>query len=328
MLQAEFIERYRVEEPIFDAWGKYVTHTIQEMLAARVGGEHSVSGFLKIPPTYRTKTVDSLIEKAYYREKRYVDAYSEISDKVGVRFVVLLLADIRVVEQVVLDCPAWTASKDRDFEEERARQPALFNYQSLHYVVRARPGVIGDLPFPEGLPCEVQIRTLLQHAYSELTHDTIYKPRTLASPGVHRDVAKSMALIETTDQIFGEVSMRLREASSVSERWLEILASLYGELVGRSPASHARASLFFLDQLQDLLDGLDVEAIRTLLRNYPLDRWIGERSEESFLFRQPIVVLVYYLAETQRINFVQRWPFTRDELSPIYTDLGHSLAEV
>ncbi|RWP54341.1 MAG: hypothetical protein EOR07_34055 [Mesorhizobium sp.] len=26
-----------------------------------------------------------------------------------------------------------------------------------------------------GTPCEIQVRTILQHAYSQLTHDTIYK---------------------------------------------------------------------------------------------------------------------------------------------------------
>src|SRR3546814_12228521 len=39
-----------------------------------------------------------------------------------------------------------------------------------------------------GTPCEVQLRTLLQHAHSQLTHDTIYKPKTIASSHTKRFV--------------------------------------------------------------------------------------------------------------------------------------------
>ena len=49
------------------------------------------------------------------------------------------------------------------------------------------------------------MRTLLQHAHSELTHDTIYKPSVVQTPAMLRAAAKSMALIEATGDYFEEL---------------------------------------------------------------------------------------------------------------------------
>ena len=57
--------------------------------------------FLRIPPKPRTKGEVSFLEKAFYR-KAYVDPYVEVTDKVGVRFVVLVASQIQMVEKALL----------------------------------------------------------------------------------------------------------------------------------------------------------------------------------------------------------------------------------
>ncbi len=47
--------------------------------------------------------------------KRKVDPLAEITDQVGVRFVVLLLEDIERIGTIVEAGP-WLAQKDRDFQ--------------------------------------------------------------------------------------------------------------------------------------------------------------------------------------------------------------------
>jgi ppGpp synthetase/RelA/SpoT-type nucleotidyltranferase len=287
-----------------------------------------VGSFLKVPPVPRTKTVDSLIEKAYYRGKGYQNPYDDVTDKVGTRFVVLLLADIVQIQTVLEGSRYWDASKDRDFEEERRQRPTLFDYQSVHYVVRSKGSIqAGEREFPPGLPCEVQIRTLMQHAFSELTHDTVYKPDINASPLVLRDVAKSMALIETTDHLFSDVSMRLQEMSSASDQWVRELESLYESVVGREAATAPRANAFLLNALRQDWTDVTVSQVTDFVQSEPVARWVREKADEHFLFRQPTVLLVYFLARRKRISLQQHWPFTRTELEPIYTDLGQSLGD-
>ena len=78
------------------------------------------------------------------------------------------------------DSESWT--KDKDYEAEKLAKPLEFSYQSVHYVLRSKAGLLLTASrLPEGLACEVQFRTLLQHAHSELMHGTLYKPKTIAS---------------------------------------------------------------------------------------------------------------------------------------------------
>ncbi|MGC8001178.1 GTP pyrophosphokinase, partial [Salmonella enterica] len=69
--------------------------------------------------------------------KKYANPYHDITDKAGIRFVVLLTSDIKKIEEALISSPAWEYSKDRDYEEERLAKPLVFTYQSVHYVVRA-----------------------------------------------------------------------------------------------------------------------------------------------------------------------------------------------
>src|SRR3546814_10997244 len=86
-----------------------------------------------------------------------------------------------------------------------------------------------------GTPCEVQLRTLLQHAHSQLTHDTIYKPKTIASSHTKRFVARSMALIETVDDFFVQVMIEIEKAGEPLRRAMDILASTFEKAeIGRA----------------------------------------------------------------------------------------------
>ena len=80
---------------------------------------------------------------------------------------------------------------------------------------------------PADIPCEIQIRTLLQHAYSELTHDTIYKPNVRATPAVKRTAAKSMALIEATSDYFSSVNQVIQQVLADTKRIGTFLLSKY-----------------------------------------------------------------------------------------------------
>jgi putative GTP pyrophosphokinase len=123
--EAAFIERWRREEPLYAAWGYFVGSALRDRIAGRVAPT-KLEMFLRMPVTPRVKTTDSLVQKAFHRHKGYKDPYDEIEDKVGLRFVVLLSEDIRLIEEDILACPHWDATKARDFEEEREAKPYEF----------------------------------------------------------------------------------------------------------------------------------------------------------------------------------------------------------
>ena len=89
-----YIARYKKEIPLFQAWGEYVTNTIVQSL---IDDGIDISKFLEIDPKPRTKEVESLIAKAFFRNKNYNDQYKDITDKVGTRFVVLEISGIEKI---------------------------------------------------------------------------------------------------------------------------------------------------------------------------------------------------------------------------------------
>ena len=320
--ELEFSKRYVSEIPIFKAWGKFVNDQIKKSLIRELGEVEKVNLFLKIPPEPRTKDINSIISKAYYRNKNYTDAYNDITDKVGVRYVVLLVKDINIISNIIVKCPLWKNSKDRDFEEEKLKNPLVFDYQSVHYIVtNVNEFIVDGLIIPVDTPCEIQIRTILQHAYAELTHDTIYKPKTKATPDIQRLIAKSMALIETTDDIFSNVEEELRKSDKEFNNVIEKLEGLYKVFAPED--FEKNMNLFILDAYRDLLNKIDLKDVDKFIRETKsLQGIINKKRNELLLYRQPIVLLLMYLVVHQRNDCKNLWPLTDFELRPLFTDLG------
>ncbi|MER1968344.1 RelA/SpoT domain-containing protein [Castellaniella sp. GW247-6E4] len=318
------------EKRLYEAWGNFVREKINEVLTQAVAPV-DLAYFLKIPATPRIKTVGSLIDKALHRGKKYKDPYRDITDKVGIRYVVLLVSQIETVCEAIRreDYQSfWTFSKDKDFEAEREARPLEFVYQSVHYVLTSKPGLTFEgITLPAGLACEVQIRTLLQHAHSELTHDTLYKPKAAARPAVHRTVAKSMALIEATDEFFEEAMQKLRAEGKAQNQVLEILSAIYKRGVGGEPGREPSNALI-TDALTEILPTDLQQKIDAFYaeKGYIFDR-IRKHRETSHLFSQPAILLAYFLAECTPARLKAAWPLESTELETAFSDLGRSYDE-
>ncbi len=111
---------------MYEAWGNYVVNRIIHRTHDQIT-PFSVDIFLRVPPKSRLKADGSLLEKAFYRNKGYKDPYGDITDKAGVRFVVLLTSDIKIIEEAITECEEWEASKDRDYELEQEKHPIQFD---------------------------------------------------------------------------------------------------------------------------------------------------------------------------------------------------------
>lgn len=321
MTENEFRAKFKEEAPIYETWGHIVNNYITEKLEGQFG--ENFKGFFKICPAPRVKDVENLVAKAFYRNKGYTDPYEEIKDKVGVRYVVLTTPEIKTIADVIVNNATWDKSKDRDFEQERKERPLVFDYQSDHYIVTNKDDIKTEsMTIPKATPCEIQIRTLLQHAYAELTHDTIYKkPHLSAIPDVHRLTAKSMALMEITDDIFVQVKNKIAEESNNMDMLFSKLTELYKSL---SSNKYERSiNIFILDAYRDLIPSIDFGKIEQFItENTFIKEKILERSTSLSLYRQPIILLMYYLIKVQRTTARQLWPLTETELEPLYTDLG------
>ena len=292
-------------KPALDAWGEFVLDRVKEFVEIEIGAER-LESFFKIEPNYRTKTISSAIEKQ--KKKNYLDPLDQMSDLVGARFVVLLKTDIEIVERAVLSSTSWSKSKDRDPENERGERPNNFDYQSVHIVVYnnqefERNGVL----ITEGIACEIQIRTLLQHAYAELVHDKFYKSQEFTPQSTRRLIARSMALMETTDEMFVAAVQELERVNQDISEWCSLLDEAVGPLLPSFiSTSEDEDALELLHTYKFLLDAADTNEVQTLL---PLFRTrIQQRAIQSNLFSKPVVLMVYWLARNQPLQLDAIWP--------------------
>lgn len=325
MNEQEILERWESDKPLYRAWAKLISQELERRLVPIIAPT-ALDYFLKVPMVPRLKGDTSLIDKALYRSKPYKNPYEDITDKVGMRYVVLLTTHIDQFCAIIesRECEAfWTWSKDKDYEAERLAKPLEFAYQSVHYVLRSKAGLtIDGVDIPEGLACEVQIRTLLQHAHSELTHDTLYKPKTIAKPSVKRTVAKSMALIEATDEFFAQAMRDLATASEPQRQLLDYLNGAYKSGTGLEPGQE-RSNQLVIDAFMDLLPEDAIPQLEAFLRekSYVFDK-IKEQNRQRHFFNQPAVLLAYFLVERMPAQTEESWPIDSDDLAKVFSDLG------
>ncbi len=323
MNEAAFKEKWESERPIYKAWGDYIVTTITQALENR---NKYISEFLKVPVKPRLKDTTSLIDKAFHRKKEYADPYNEIEDKIGIRFVVLLVEDIQTLCNIIEnDEQKWTFDPCRHFHKEREANPLLFTYQSVHYILKPKENIeLDGAVIPPSTPCEVQIRTLLQHAHAELTHDAIYKSKRAIVPEVHRTVAKSMALIETTDGFFSDVTQLLNYGPLEEQNVIKRLDALYESFTSMAPHT-SKSSITIWDEFEELIDENLVEGIQTTINQHSfLADVIREKYSENVFYQQSTVLFVYWMLKKRKRKLLNSWPLHEAVLEPLANDLGVS----
>lgn len=323
MNQVEFLSKWETDKPIYKAWGEFIVSQILENLRKE---DINPEIFLKITPKERTKENQSLVDKAFNRGKKYQDPYNDIEDKVGVRFVVLLTDDIKKIIDFISNNIFWNATHAKDYEQEIEKEPLLFAYQSMHYILRPKEAFdYQGLTISENVACEVQIRTLLQHAHAELTHDAIYKSQKKIKPIVHRTVARCMALIETTDSFFCEATKQINTGPIYDYKIIERLDSLYLTHTQLTP-NNQKSSLIILDTFESLINEKTIDDINFLISRKPyLIEIIKEKYVVFNIYQQSIVLFIFWLLETRRSRTKEDWPLEWKILEMLATNMGINL---
>jgi len=324
MNEVVFLEKWRLEKPMYEAWGDMVVHTIKNKLQDQQIDD--LDSFFKIPVKARLKAENSLLDKAFRRNKSYDNPYDDIEDKVGVRFVVLLTSDIEIIENIIQESFIWDYDLSRDFKEEQEKDPLIFTYQSVHFILRPKELISHNgIEIHPSTPCEVQIRTLLQHAHAELTHDAIYKSKRIAQPKVHRTVAKSMALIETTDEFFCRVTTELNRGPLTDFKIVEKLDSMYIALTNLHP-NHQKSSLSIWDAFESFIDEELIQNIQLFIsRNPHISELIKEKYTKYSFYQESIVLFLFWMLKKHKNSLLNNWPLPLENLDLLASDIGVSI---
>jgi ppGpp synthetase/RelA/SpoT-type nucleotidyltranferase len=162
----------------------------------------------------RTKSIASFAEKATRAVdgvRLYTDPLREIGDQLGVRVITYVRDDVDAVADLLGD--QVVVNDDRDLGRETASE-GRFGYASRHLQISLDAARESQPAYAHlrGRNVQVQIRTVLQHAWAEFEHDIRYKG-TVPAEHAHdfdRRFTLAAGLLELADHEFATIRDRLR----------------------------------------------------------------------------------------------------------------------
>lgn len=163
---SELTEEYQQVRSTYEAFAVKVEELIRALLEQKEIPHHSI--------TSRAKDVKSFADKISREGKAY-KAVSEVTDLAGIRIICYLSDDVDVIAKVIRD--EFTVVEERSVDKRKTLDPDRFGYISLHYVAKLPDERVNWTEYQSyrDLLCEIQIRTILQHAWAEIEHDLGYK---------------------------------------------------------------------------------------------------------------------------------------------------------
>lgn len=162
----------------------------------------------------RVKSFHSFRQKALRREPNgeytYADPWNEIHDRIGVRVTTYHSTEIPDIVDALDEELTVLRRIDKTAETRISGQ---LGYGSHHLICRVEESSPSELTPYEGLLFEIQVRTVLQHAWAEFEHDIRYKASAHKSdPRIDRAFALAAGLIELADQQFDQVAQIMEES--------------------------------------------------------------------------------------------------------------------
>ena len=122
---------------------------------------------------HREKSLESFAVKA--KEEKYTNPVDQIKDMAGVRVITYLETDVSKIAEIVERL--FDIDSANSLDQSRLLGSDRLGYRSVHYVAKFDKNrcKLPENKRYERLPFEIQIRSLLQHAWAEIEHDRNYK---------------------------------------------------------------------------------------------------------------------------------------------------------
>lgn len=165
----------------------------------------------------RTKDRSGALEKI--RRKGYSDPARQLTDLSGVRVVLFSESDVRTVSELM--SRTFSVDRDNSLNQDDLLNTNQTGYRSVHFVCDLGSGrdALPEFSGLANLRFEIQVRTVLQHAWAELSHDRNYKFGGKLPKDLERRLYLYAGLLEIADKGFDELARSIDEyATSVETK--------------------------------------------------------------------------------------------------------------
>jgi ppGpp synthetase/RelA/SpoT-type nucleotidyltranferase len=189
----KIIDEFDHKLSLYTAFTEKIRQLIVEILTETGQRVHSVSA--------RVKDRGTLAEKITRSDTKYTKL-TDVTDLAGIRIITFFDDDVGKIADITEK--EFQIDKEKSVDKKATLDPDRFGYISLHYIVKlppSRTSLIEYQRFPD-LFAEIQIRSILQHAWAEIEHDLGYKTKLGIPKQIQRRFSRLAGLLELADQEF------------------------------------------------------------------------------------------------------------------------------
>lgn len=200
MINKEFIEYYKDNRENYRKMGKRLERFIKNIFEKEKIIYHSISS--------RAKTRESFIKKLKRKDYHSVDLFTDLC---GIRVITFLESETKIVEKFLRGIFIIDEFNSEDKSDNLGEDKV--GYKSIH-LVASLPKELLELPEFErfkDLKFEIQVRTILQHAWAEVEHDKNYKFSGQLPPDIKRRFKLLAGFLEIADREFESISKEIIE---------------------------------------------------------------------------------------------------------------------
>jgi len=276
------VEWYSQNREKYEGLTSIIHSTLESLIAAKSIDYLSVSS--------RTKTIESFKEKL--DRKSYSNPQKQATDLSALRVITFIENDIQKVISVIKS--SFKIHEDKSLDKTEELGVDKFGYRSVHFICE-----IGDdrKSLPEFAPYqdllfEIQVRTVLQHAWAEIEHDRNYKFSGVLPEKIRRRFHLVAGMLELADNEFNrlakeidnyskEIKQKTKEGDLDLELTSTSLIEYFDKLfdikkVATSVDSRQKESKKAIEELNDYgiqtikdLDNLFNENLKSMLKKDP-----------------------------------------------------------
>ena len=157
---------------------------------------------LGFPTQNRVKTWVSIDEKID-RLNLKITSIEDLQDLIGLRLTLVFLRDVQTIKDLFTN----TFDVIKSYNTSDRLKNDQFGYSSFHMIIQCPTSwsAVPSLAHLNHFKAEIQIRTLAQHIWAEVSHQLQYKNEGNVPNEILRSIYRSSALLETIDLEFERV---------------------------------------------------------------------------------------------------------------------------
>ncbi len=193
---------YVSEKESYDAFAQKLKVLLSELLDAAGIKYHSIVA--------RTKDSESLYQKVARQPNKY-RSLADVHDLTGIRIVTYFHDDVKEAARIIEN--EFSIDRDQSVDKSTLLDTTEFGYLSVHFIASMNEQrlALSEYGRFKDHTAEIQIRSILQHAWAEIEHDLGYKNPNSVPAEVRRSFSRVAGLLEIADQEFVNIKRQLKQ---------------------------------------------------------------------------------------------------------------------